>query len=145
MFNHSSKQWQKIGRGPYPFPTLLFCPFFCLEQLSLLSPFQTPTHLLRQDQTAAPLEAFPDSLLISICFQSQCHTMITALVTLFWPLPFSPTWQPYPTPYCPPLVAGGSVLSLKPQQLTPFLIHSGHSVNIYVTLSGLLDQFPTSS
>lgn len=83
-----------MHQGPYPFPARLFCLFFCLEQLSLLSPFQTPTRLLRQDQTAAPLEAFPDCLLTSICFQSQCHTMITALVTLSGLCPLTPPGNP---------------------------------------------------
>lgn len=40
---------------------------FCLEAQSLPSPLKTPTHLLRQDQTAPPLEAFHDSLQVSRC------------------------------------------------------------------------------
>ena len=114
-----------------------------MEWVAIAFSVQTPTHLLRQDPAAPPLEAFPDCLLISPCGCSAKSYLLIALSILLCPHPSTPPGNA-PAP-CQPQVTGGlSSFSLKPQQLTYFLVYPWCLVNFYVTLSGLLDvNFPS--
>lgn len=113
-------------------PTLstFLCTYssFCLEEWSLHSPLQTPTHLLRQDPTAPPLKAFPDCLLVSPVAAVQGHTAYST----FQPVlssSFNPTRQ------CP------RSLSAPGDRRTVFFLFETPVTNILSGISSVLGKY----